>query len=124
MHLKHIGKKNCPQCGEHHHRVESLPNHPLLQDEIAALNDSESIEVVFPVVFMSGAAFGIDEEVAEDIVLATERKTRLIGFYENVGWVVDIEVQNDTEDDPRQVAEQLVRDARTTARETLVKERF
>ena len=78
--------------------MESLPKRALTEAEVDALNESDSIQFIKPVVLMKGTVMpGVDDSAwgAEEVVIATESGAKMVSLYEEYGWVVDFKVPLD-----------------------------
>lgn len=95
----HIGE-TCPECGTHHRVVGSIPPQPLTRSLLEDLRASPNFTVARGVGWTSGESVGFntDEEVTEEIVLATETKALLLRLYDP-GWVVELEAEPREDDD-------------------------
>lgn len=98
--LDHLGT-TC-QCGTHHRVFDSLPASPLTGSMIDQLRASERIHFVRGIT-MRSPDHDSNEEVTEDVVLSTDSKTLLLSFYEEVGWVVEQEIEHRPGEDPETV---------------------
>lgn len=109
---EHIGGY-CPDCGTHHRVIDSIPARPLRMIEVGSMSDSEDVVLCRAVMGMSGDMAGMDtdEEVTEDIVLATEKSSRVLHLYREHGWVVEAEVEHREDESAKEVAEDVYQDA-------------
>lgn len=97
--------EQCPECGTHHRVIESIPDKPLSDEELESLRESEGVEFVRSLILMSGGLVGRDdaEEVTETIVLSTSARSLALQRYGGTGWVVEVEVEHESDDDPVEV---------------------
>lgn len=109
--VDHIGEE-CPECGIQHRLIESLPKRPLRVSEVRSFEESLGARVGYPILPVSGELFGLETEAdaTKDVVMATEDLVRVVGYYADVGWVVDEEVAVDTRESPEEVAFGMYKD--------------
>jgi hypothetical protein len=117
---EHIGGY-CPNCGTLHRVIESIPARPLRMTEVESMRDSDNVVFCMGVMMMSGGLVGMDteEDVTEDIVLATEVSTRLLSLYRDHGWVVEVEVEHEEDESAEEVAMDVYRDAATMSSDAM-----
>lgn len=117
---EHIGGY-CPHCGTHHRVIESIPARPLRTNEVRSINQSDDIVLCREIMAMSGEMAGMStgEEVTEDIVLADETAARVLTFYRDYGWVVEIEEEYAEGESPEEVAEEVYQDAASMSSEAM-----
>lgn len=103
----HLGEE-CPSCGVVHRVVESLPDKPLSRGGIDSLEGSENIAFAEGVEFFFGEMAGPNaDEATENLVLSMSSSTRLLSRYAGTGWVVEQEIEHETDEDPEQVGREL-----------------
>jgi hypothetical protein len=85
--------QECPVCGVEHVRLSSLPNKPLTESGIKALEQSDQIERAEGILMLPGIEFGLStsKEVTGAILLAEPEMAYLLNLYTDTGWVVDRE---------------------------------
>lgn len=86
--------ETCPDCGTHFKIMDELPKRPLTESEIASLADGDSFHLAEAITLMKSMVMPKVPEgtwATEDIVLATDEAARVLSYYEEHGWVVDVE---------------------------------
>lgn len=105
----HIGT-TCSECGTHHRVIESIPNQPLTRSLLDDLRETDAFTFAQGVGWMFGeiVGSGTDEEVTEDIIIATDSKVMHLSLYEP-GWVVELEAEprDDVDETVEDVAQEL-----------------
>lgn len=99
---------------------DALPETPLTNELVEKLRESDGIEFVRGLMWMSGTMVGLDTndvEVTEDVILSTESKTVVLWYSDGVGWVVEKEIEHDPDDDPREVGFEAWAEASNAAAE-------
>jgi len=116
----HFGEK-CPECGTVHRVLDSLPDQPLAMSQVESLRESDSLEFVRGVMFMSGGLLGYDtdEDLTDDLVLSTEGSTKVLRHYEGTGWVVEMEADHEPEENPEEVGKEMWAEASQHASEAM-----
>lgn len=101
----------CPECGTRCRVIESLPKQPLRVRKVAALEEAAHVEVSQPVLPVRGSLVGYatEEEVTRDMVVVTKDVTRILGYYEETGWVLEHTFENQEEASPEEMAERTAR---------------
>ena len=92
--------EECPVCYTEHQVVEFLPKRPLRQSEIERMDKKNKL---VKAVYMRDelAVEGEPEDATPTFVLTTTDFTRIITLFNNVGWVVEREVENPEDADPK-----------------------
>lgn len=87
--VQHVGETTCPECGEHHKQIESLPDRPLHSfDMESASTGGLQIRPAFRL-HLDGPDLPAGYlKFAPSILLAHSRTFRLVEFSVEAGWVV------------------------------------
>lgn len=96
--------EECPVCHIRHDVVEFLPSRPLRKAEIDRMNDKNEL---VKGIYMCGelSIEGVPEDLSPTFVLTTMDSTKIISLYEEVGWVVEDEINHPEEVTPVNVGE-------------------
>lgn len=99
----------CSDCGARRRVIESFPKQPLRVSKVRELSSHPQIGGIHPVMAVRGSAVGIptEAEITRQIVLATGEKTRVVGYYEGTGWVVEHSFENKEDESPEEAAERV-----------------
>lgn len=100
--------QTCSDCGSEHRVLESLPARPLTASDVEDLRASDSLTFVAGARWLFGdVAPEFDEEVTEDVVLATDQRALLLSLY-GIGWVVEREVEPGPDETAAEAAHDLL----------------
>lgn len=96
--------EECPVCYTRHDVVEFLPVRPLRKAEIDRMNDKNEL---VKAIYMCGelSIEGVPEDLSPTFILSTMDSTKIISLYEEVGWVVEDEINHSDEVNPVNVGE-------------------
>lgn len=103
----HIGEV-CPDCGTHHRVLETLPAKPLTRSAIESLTEGEIIHYAQGIGWRDPEFLGVDgdDDVTENLVLATDGSVVVVRLYEP-GWVVEYEETPAEDEDVEQLGKKI-----------------
>jgi hypothetical protein len=95
--------ENCPDCGQKHKYIDSLPNAKISREQIQRIHDSDGIVFAEPIIDAFGDAKDfLEDDPVDGFVLATESKVMFVQLtrreHQN-GWVITREVEVDGGDE-------------------------
>jgi hypothetical protein len=83
----------CPECGERHRKLDSLPDHQLTLSEIDRLNESDSI------LYCGPTSISLSGETTPMVALVSDSNTAVVAsYFRSEGWLVTLEVDPDSPD--------------------------
>lgn len=106
--LDRLGE-TCPHCGTHHRVLSSLPDAPLVESRIDSLRERNEIAFIRGIGMMFGETFGLDtdESATEDLVISTSSSTKLLSRHAGTGWVVEQEIEHESDENPTDVGQRV-----------------
>lgn len=90
-----IDGETCPECDRVHEVIESIPGRPASRQFLDALEETDRFTFARAAAWLPAGKGG--EQVAKDIVVATEDAVKYLILSDEVGWFVmdEREVQDD-----------------------------